>query len=302
MSRDVTTREYLASVASAAASGAARVGVYAVAGLAGGVATTVQAALSDLQQNKVGASRAITTSGGLQGGGDLSSDRTHSLTDTSVAPGTYTIPTITVDQKGRLTSAASGTPGSIPDASTTTKGATKLSAAPVSATEPIAVGDNDARVPTTGENDALQGTSGTPSNTNRYVTNQDSRLVTYEKATFSFDGALSSTKTGANRARVTLPGGVSSATIASVTAQLGTPSSSGSVTVDVNRAASGSLATLTTLYTTQATRPSIAANARDVNATLPDVTTLNSGDHLTVDIDAIGTSASNLVVEVRYYY
>lgn len=44
-----------------------------------------------------------------------------------------------------------------PDSSTTTKGITKVSVAPVSATSPIAVGDNDGRVPTQGENDALVG-------------------------------------------------------------------------------------------------------------------------------------------------
>jgi hypothetical protein len=36
---------------------------------------------------------------------------------------------------------------------------------------------NDSRIPTQNENDALQGTSGSPSNTNRYVTDQDSRLT-----------------------------------------------------------------------------------------------------------------------------
>ncbi len=44
-----------------------------------------------------------------------------------------------------------------PDASTTVKGITKMSVAPASATSPIAVGDNDGRVPTQGENDALVG-------------------------------------------------------------------------------------------------------------------------------------------------
>lgn len=34
---------------------------------------------------------------------------------------------------------------------------------------------NDARIPTQGENDALQGTAGAPSGTNRYVTNDDGR-------------------------------------------------------------------------------------------------------------------------------
>jgi hypothetical protein len=43
------------------------------------------------------------------------------------------------------------------DASTTVKGITKLSTAPASPTEPIAVGTNDTRVPTQGENDALVG-------------------------------------------------------------------------------------------------------------------------------------------------
>lgn len=60
-----------------------------------------------------------------------------------------------------------------PDATTSTKGITKMSVAPVSAASPIAVGDNDGRVPTQGENDALVGTSGTPSTSNKFVTNDD---------------------------------------------------------------------------------------------------------------------------------
>ena len=64
--------------------------------------------------------------------------------------------------------------GSAPaDASTTTKGISKMSVAPASATNPIAVGDNDPRVPTQNENDAAQGSVGTPSNTNRYLTQDD---------------------------------------------------------------------------------------------------------------------------------
>jgi len=59
------------------------------------------------------------------------------------------------------------------DASTTVKGVTKMSVAPASASNPIAVGDNDGRVPTQSENDALVGTSGSPSSTNKYVTNDD---------------------------------------------------------------------------------------------------------------------------------
>lgn len=67
-----------------------------------------------------------------------------------------------------------------PDASDTVLGITKLSIAAVSPTNPIAVGDNDTRVPTvntssltTGELQALAGTTGTPSSSNKYVTQAD---------------------------------------------------------------------------------------------------------------------------------
>jgi len=40
-------------------------------------------------------------------------------------------------------------------------------------TTPVSVGTYDTRVPTQGENDALAGTSGTPSSSNKYVTNDD---------------------------------------------------------------------------------------------------------------------------------
>ncbi len=60
-----------------------------------------------------------------------------------------------------------------PDASNTTKGIAKLSVAAASPTDPIAVGDNDTRVPTQTEADALVGSSGTPSTSNPYVTLQD---------------------------------------------------------------------------------------------------------------------------------
>jgi hypothetical protein len=59
------------------------------------------------------------------------------------------------------------------NASTTVKGIAKLSTAPADAENPIAVGNNDPRVPTTDENDALAGTSGSPSSSNKYVTADD---------------------------------------------------------------------------------------------------------------------------------
>lgn len=78
------------------------------------------------------------------------------------------------------------------DASTTVKGISKLSYAPASASNPIAVGDNDPRVPTTGENDALVGTEWTPSGTNKYVTNDDTSAtaVANKVARYSASGQL----------------------------------------------------------------------------------------------------------------
>lgn len=80
-----------------------------------------------------------------------------------------------------------------PDASTTVKGISKLSTAPVSPTDPIAVGTNDTRMPTQDENDALVGRSGTPSASQPYETVHDSsNAATITASTISF---TASTKT-----------------------------------------------------------------------------------------------------------
>jgi len=60
-----------------------------------------------------------------------------------------------------------------PKATDSVYGITRLSTPAVDPAIPIAVGDNDGRVPTQAENDALVGTSGTPSSSNKYVTDDD---------------------------------------------------------------------------------------------------------------------------------
>lgn len=61
-------------------------------------------------------------------------------------------------------------------ATTTANGIVRISPAPAVASEPTAVGVNATFLPVQAEKDALAGTSGTPSGTNRYVTNADPRL------------------------------------------------------------------------------------------------------------------------------
>jgi hypothetical protein len=69
----------------------------------------------------------------------------------------------------------------IPDTTTpatiSVLGTVKMSVAPVDAASPIAVGDNDGRLPSQGENDALAGSSGTPSSSNKYLTQADPAIV-----------------------------------------------------------------------------------------------------------------------------
>lgn len=62
---------------------------------------------------------------------------------------------------------------SLVDATETQKGTPKLTTAPVSPTEPLAVSELDTRLPTQDENDAMAGTSGTPSSWNPFVTEDD---------------------------------------------------------------------------------------------------------------------------------
>ncbi len=81
-----------------------------------------------------------------------------------------------------------------------------------------------------------------------------------------------------------------------------TPPTGAAAIIDVNKAAAASLATLSTIYTTQGNRPTIADGAYAGAETVPDVAAFAAGDHMTVDIDQIGSTVAgaDLVVHVRY--
>jgi hypothetical protein len=83
--------------------------------------------------------------------------------------------------------------------------------------------------------------------------------------------------------------------IVSVVARVSTAPTGASILVDLNKNG-------TTVFTTQANRPSIAAAAKASSVvTNMDVTSLAAGDYLSVDIDQIGSTVagSDLVVAVR---
>lgn len=78
------------------------------------IATTVQAALNELDTEKVPTTRQIIAGTGLSGGGNLSADRTVSMPNVGTA-GTYggssAIPVITTDAQGRVSNVTTVTPG-----------------------------------------------------------------------------------------------------------------------------------------------------------------------------------------------
>lgn len=108
-------------------------------------------------------------------------------------------------------------------------------------------------------------------------------------ATFTQPGTLAS---GAGVNRFPMP---TAGTIVSVLAIVGTASTGQAILIDVNKNG-------TTIFTTQANRPTIAAAATISSVKTPDVTAFSLGDYLTVDIDQIGSGATgaDLVVQVVY--
>lgn len=106
-----------------------------------------------------------------------------------------------------------------------------------------------------------------------------------EAYTFSVTGTVPSSQTGASR--IYMEG---SYVVESVRAAVGTVPTT-AVVVDINKNG-------TTIYSTQANRPSIAIGANSATGGTPDVVAFAAGDYLTVDVDA-GAGAANLAVTIR---
>lgn len=107
--------------------------------------------------------------------------------------------------------------------------------------------------------------------------------------TFSYPGPLA---VGAGQARFYV---TSAGAVTNVVASVGTAPTGSSVIVDVNKNGS-------TLFTTQAARPTIAASAFVDTSSVPAVTALAVDDWITVDIDQVGSTVAGSDLTVTIYY
>lgn len=109
-----------------------------------------------------------------------------------------------------------------------------------------------------------------------------------EAHTFAITGALT-VQTG--KSRVYFEG---SYTIVSVRAAVNTAPTGATLICDVNKNG-------TTIYTTQTARPTIAISGFSATGNSPAITTVVSGDYITVDLDQIGSTVagSDLTVTIR---
>lgn len=125
--------------------------------------------------------------------------------------------------------------------------------------------------------------------TEQTTTRQISHLSAWENCPFSHGGALT-VKTGVSR--YPIKGGTWE--VVSVAAMINTAPTGAAVIVDVNKNG-------TSIFGTQANRPTIAVSTNSATVGAFTATTLTDGDYLTVDIDQIGSTVagSDLTVVIR---
>lgn len=114
--------------------------------------------------------------------------------------------------------------------------------------------------------------------------------VGHEVATFAKAGSLS---VGVGSGRFTMPG---AGFLIGVDAAINTAPTGASLICDVNKNG-------TTVFTTQANRPTILASAfAPAAVAIPDVLSFSARDYFTVDIDQVGSTiaGSDLVVQVTF--
>lgn len=113
-----------------------------------------------------------------------------------------------------------------------------------------------------------------------------------EAVTLAFSKAGTLT-TGTGTFRLYSPGGVTW-TIAEVRASVGTAPTGATLIVDVNKGG-------TTIFTTQSNRPTIAISGNTDLADAIEVSSLASGEYLTVDVDQIGSTIAGADLTVQVF-
>lgn len=113
--------------------------------------------------------------------------------------------------------------------------------------------------------------------------------VTPSEAVFTITGVLA---TGARNPRFYVEG---DRTISNVVVSVGTAPTGATAIFDVNKNG-------TTIFSTQANRPTIAISGFYDGSSVPDVTSLSAGDYLTVDVDQIGSTVKGSDAVIRIIF
>lgn len=121
------------------------------------------------------------------------------------------------------------------------------------------------------------------------ITSGGDTVLTERSETFSISGDVA-TMTGAHRLYLKNGG-----TIAQVRASVGTAPTGASLIVDVNRNG-------TTIYGTQANRPTIAASGNTATGGAASNGTFSAGDYLTVDVDQVGSTVAGADLTVTVWW